>query len=137
MKSPLFARRRSLGSLLALAAALWVASLGSARAACSSESFTVESTPLTIELCLASITLDPSAASRVARVEATTSTPARNATAELTLLLPLGTAAAHAPASIELTPVGLVGTLHLTLHVAPTTVTIDSALLTPGAVIIK
>ncbi len=137
MKSPLFARRRSLGSLFALATALWVGSIGIARAACSSESFTVEGTPLTIQLCLASLTLDPTAASRVARVEATTSTPSRNATAQLTLLLPLGTAAAHAPASIELAPVGLVGTLHLTLHVAPTTVTIDSALLTPGAIIIK
>ncbi len=137
MKFPLFARRRSLGSLFALATALWVGSLGIARAACSSESFTVEGTPLTIQLCLASLTLDPTAASRVAHVEATTSTPTRSATAQLALLLPVGSAPAHAPASIELAPVGLVGTLHLTLHVAPTTVTIDSALLTPGAVIIK
>lgn len=137
MKSPIFARRRTLGSLLALAAALSLGSVGSARAACSSERFTVERTPLSIQLCLSSIAVDPAAGSRIAHVEATTSTPTRSATAQLALLLPVGSSPAHAPATIELAPIGLVGTLHLTLHVAPASVTIDSALLTPGAVIIK
>ncbi len=108
-----------------------------ARAACTSERFTVEGSPLTIELCLNAVTLDPSTSSRIAHVEATTSTPTRSATASLALLLPMGSTASHAPASIELAPVGLVGTLHLTLHVTPSSASIDSALLTPGAVIIK
>ena len=108
-----------------------------ARAACTSERFTVEDSPLTIELCLNAVTLDPSTSSRIAHVKATTSTPTRSATASLALLLPMGSTASHAPASIELAPVGLVGTLHLTLHVTPSSASIDSALLTPGAVIIK
>ncbi|MGC8484517.1 MAG: hypothetical protein ACP5O6_02625 [Candidatus Baltobacteraceae bacterium] len=137
MKSPLSPRRRRLAPLVALAAAIAVVAPGIARAACTSERFTVEGSPLTIELCLNAVTLDPSTSSRIAHVEATTSTPTRSATASLALLLPMGSAASHAPASIELAPVGLVGTLHLTLHVTPSSASIDSALLTPGAVIIK
>ncbi len=129
--------RRSFAPLLALAAMLAVASPALAQAACTNEGFTVEGSPLSIELCLRSVTLDPATSSRTAHVEATTSTPSRSATVQLALLLPMGSASANAPASIELTPVGLVGTLHLTLHVTPDSVSIDSALLTPGAVIIK
>ena len=117
--------------------ALAIASPALARAACTSEAFTVEGSPLSIELCLLSVTRDPSTSSRVAHVEATTSTPSRSANAQLALLLPMGSASANAPASIDLAPVGLVGTLHLTLHVTPDSASIDSALLTPGAVIIK
>jgi len=129
-------RVRLLCSLLA-ATLLALGSLAAARAACTSERFTVEGTPLTIALCLTSVQLDQATGSRIARVEATTSTPTHTASAQLALLLPLESTVAHAPASIELAPVGLIGTLHLTLHVAPPNVTIDSALLTPGAVILK
>ena len=137
MKSSRSAHRRRFAGLLAIAVALAFASPAVARAACTSEAFTVEGSPLSIELCLTSVTLDPATSSRVAHVAATTSTASRSATAQLALLLPMGSTAAHAPATIELAPVGLVGTLHLTLHVTPNSASIDSALLTPGAVIIK
>ncbi|HUY11228.1 MAG TPA: hypothetical protein VMV73_03105 [Candidatus Dormibacteraeota bacterium] len=130
-------RKPSLARFAAAVIALSLLALGEASAACTTQRLTVERAPLDITLCLRSMVVDTQAGSRTAHIDATYTTPGRRVVQALNLILPSQSGAGRAPASIALAPLGLTGTIHLTLLIDSSQAQVDAALLTPGAVILK
>lgn len=102
---------------------------------CSRETLTVRGTPVTISYC-------PSAPTGNGRevtvpVAASYASPAGSFSRTSSLRFVTGEGPARVLENVDLAELGLTGTLHLTLVYAAGEVRIGSALLTPGAIIIK
>jgi len=121
-----------------VAAALALALPLSARAegTCSHETLSVRDTPVTIGYCVTG----PAAVSgsEVALpVSASYSAPGGSFSKASTLRFISGEGPARILQSVDLDPLGITGTLHLTLLYSAGAVRIENALLTPGAITIK
>lgn len=103
---------------------------------CTQETLTVEGAPVTIAYCIAG---EPkvNGSEEMVPVSATYSAPggALHRTTELRFLANEGIS--RVLESLDLTKLGLTGTLHLTLAYSHGTVRVEGALLTPGAITIK
>lgn len=107
------------------------------KTACSSQTFTVEATPLTVGYCLSGVAR-PMGTQEIAVPVVATYTSAKGAlrtVSELHFLA--GEGVSRVIESLDLTKVGLTGTLHLTLTYVNGLVEVEGAMLTPGAITIK
>lgn len=125
----------SLPSALVLALTLLPLGAG-AQSHCSRETLSVRGTPLTVTYCVASA---PANVAGEASLPVTGSYAARGSSFSRTTTLRFveGEGPARTIENVDLSPLGLTGTLHLTLLYSGGTVRVETALLTPGAVVIK
>jgi hypothetical protein len=125
------------GAAAAGAALLAIFPLGAgAQPHCSRETLPVRGTPVTIAYCITGQHAAP-AGEEDLPVQATYSTAATSFTRSSTMRFVTSAGPARLLESVDLAPLGLQGTLHLTLVYASGLVRIQNALLTPGAVTIK
>jgi hypothetical protein len=103
---------------------------------CSHETLDVQGTPITISYCLANQGRSDGGEQSMP-VQAVYSTTATSFSQTSTMRFVTSAGPARLLQSVNLAPLGLTGTLHLTLVYAGGFVRIESALLTPGAVRIK
>lgn len=123
---------------LALLTAFAALTAGRANAAqCTVETLTVQGTPVTISYCITAAPRSAGSEEIIIPVVATFSAPARSLrrTSELHFLA--GEGVSRVLESLELSQLGLKGTLHLTLAYIQGLVHVEGALLTPGAITIK
>lgn len=122
---------------LAIAVALVAITAQVALAApCTQEILTVEGSPVTVAYCITG-TPHSSGSEEVVPVTATYSAPGGTLrrSAELRFLADEGVS--RVLESLDLTKLGLTGTLHLTVAYSRGLVRLEGALLTPGAITIK
>jgi hypothetical protein len=121
---------------IAIAVAAIVTKAAVAATPCTQETLTVEGTPLAIAYC---ITGEPrsNGSEEIVPVSATYSAPRGTfrRSAELHFLADEGVS--RVLESLDLTKLGLTGTLHMTLAYSRGLVRLEGALLTPGAITIK
>jgi hypothetical protein len=111
---------------------------GSADAAqCTVEPLTVEGTPVTISYCVTGAPRSTGTQEIIVPVVATYSAPARSLRRASELHFLAGEGVSRVLESLDLTQLGLRGTLHLTLAYVQGLVHVEGALLTPGAITIK
>jgi hypothetical protein len=118
----------------ALLAALPIAA--SAQNHCSRETLGVRGTPVTISYCVAGVPQRSGSETALA-VAATYSAPAGQFNRNTTMRFVEGEGPSRILENVDLAPLGITGTLHLTLTYGAGTVRIESALLTPGAIVVK
>lgn len=127
--------------LIAAAAISTVSAASTARGAtapqCTSETLGVQGTPVTIAYCVTGPPRSTGTQEIVVPVIGTFSATGRSVsnTGELHFLS--GERVSRVLQSLDLTTLGLQGTLHLTLAYAQGLVRVEGALLTPGAITIK
>jgi hypothetical protein len=122
----------------ALTIAFAAATAASANAAqCTVENLTVRGTPVTVSYCVTAAPRSGGPQEIIVPVVATYSAPARSfrRTSELHFLA--GESVSRVLESLDLSQLGLTGTLHLTLAYIQGLVHVEGALLTPGAITIK
>jgi hypothetical protein len=111
---------------------------GSADAAqCTVEPLTVEGTPVTLSYCVTGAPRSTGTQEIIVPVVATYSAPARSLRRASELHFLAGEGVSRVLESLDLTQLGLRGTLHLTLAYVQGLVHVEGALLTPGAITIK
>jgi len=112
-----------------------VAATGSALGAspCTQETLSVEAAPVTIEYCVSAT----DGAEVVIPVMATYSAPGGSVSRSVQLHFLAGEGISRMLLSLDLTRLGLTGTLHLTLAYSHGLVQVEGALLVPGAITIK
>ncbi len=103
---------------------------------CSRETLTVRGTPVTIGYCLTA-PAQQSGPELLLAVDGTYSSGDKSFSKKATLRFVTGEGPAEMLQNVDLAPLGLTGTLHLTLEYSGGQVTIAAAMLTPGAIIIK
>ncbi len=124
------------GALALLIAAALTA--GSADAAqCTVEPLTVQGTPVTISYCVTGAPRSTGTQEIIVPVVATYSAPGRSLRRPSELHFLAGEGVSRVLESLDLTQIGLRGTLHLTLAYIQGLVHVEGALLTPGAITIK
>jgi hypothetical protein len=103
---------------------------------CTQETLTVEGTPLTVAYCVSGRP-HPNGSEEIVPVSATYSSAGGTLrrSAELHFLAEEGVS--RVLESLDLTKLGLTGTLHMTLAYSGGLVRLEGALLTPGAITIK
>jgi hypothetical protein len=119
-----------------LAVALAVAPLNAGPAGqCSHETLAIRGTSVTLDLCA----VPESRTASVATVALTATYSAKDAsfTEHSTLRFIAGEGPARALQSVDLSQIGIAGILHMTLLYGGNEVSLEHALLTPGAVTIK
>ncbi|HVR45671.1 MAG TPA: hypothetical protein VMT95_03385 [Candidatus Binatia bacterium] len=119
-----------------------VLAAGTARAAvpapsCSQETLLVQGTPVTIGYCVTGASRANGAAEIIVPVALTYSAPGGAVRRSTELHFLSGERVSRVLQSLDLTGVGLTGTLHLTLDYSDGRVQVEGALLTPGAITIK
>ncbi len=119
-----------------------VMAAGTARAAasaplCSQETLSVQGTPLTIGYCVTGALRANGAAEVIVPVTLTYSAPGGSVRRSSELHFLSGEGVSRVLESLDLSRVGLTGTLHLTLDYSHGIVQVEGALLTPGAITIK
>ena len=119
-----------------------VLAAGTARAAvsapaCSQETLSVQGTPVTIAYCVTGALRANGAAEVIVPVTVTYSAPGGSVRRASELHFLSGEGVSRVLQSLDLTGVGLAGTLHLTLDYSHGVVEVEGALLTPGAITIK
>lgn len=119
-----------------------VLAAGTARAAvsapaCSQETLSVQGTPVTIAYCVTGALRANGAAEVIVPVTVTYSAPGGSVHRASELHFLSGEGVSRVLQSLDLTGVGLAGTLHLTLDYSHGVVEVEGALLTPGAITIK
>jgi hypothetical protein len=119
-----------------------VLAAGTARAvvsapSCSQETLLVQGTPLTIGYCVSGALRANGAAEVIVPVTVTYSAPGGSVRRSADLHFLSGERVSRVLQSLDLTGVGLSGTLHLTLDYSHGLVQVEGALLTPGAITIK
>jgi len=124
---------------LAIAAALAASTASAAAAAdsCTQETLTVEGTPVSIGYCISGAPHSNGAEEVIVPVVATYSAPGGTLRRPIDLHFIAGEGISRVLESLDLTKVGLSGTLHLTLAYSRGLVRVEGALLTPGAITIK
>jgi hypothetical protein len=123
-------------ALLAVLLALALASAAPAQSLCSHETLMVENTPLAVTYCVAGSPVNAPSELDVP-VKGTYSTARGSIHRTTTLRFVTGAAPARVLQNVGLAPLGLRGTLHLTLVYRQGTIRVEGALLTPGAITIK
>ncbi len=122
-------------------ATLFIAAALTARAAvaaqCTAETLSVQGTPVTITYCVTGPARSTGTQEMIVPVSATYSAPAGSLSRTGELHFLAGEQTSRVLESVDLTKLGLVGTLHLTLAFDQGTVHVEGALLTPGAITIK
>lgn len=122
----------------AILGALAVLSARSALAAqCSTQTLSVQGTPVTITYCLTGPPRSTGTQEIIVPVVATYSSPARSMRRTSDLHFLAGEGVSRMLESLYLTKLGMSGTLHLTLAYVQGLVQVEGALLTPGAITIK
>jgi len=116
-----------------------VAATGSALGAspCTQETLSVEAAPVTIEYCVSGAPRATDGAEVVIPVMATYSAPGGSVSRSVQLHFLAGEGISRMLLSLDLTRLGLTGTLHLTLAYSHGLVQVEGALLVPGAITIK
>lgn len=104
---------------------------------CSQETLMVEGAPVTIGYCITGPLRANGAAEIVVPVTATYAAPGGTVRRPIDLHFIAGEGTSRVLQSLDLTKLGLTGTLHLTLAYSRGVVRVEGALLTPGAVTIK
>jgi hypothetical protein len=127
--------RRALTIFIVLAASTVPARL--LATPCTQETLTVEGTPVTIGYCVAGPLRANGAEEVIVPVTATYSASGGTLRRSLDLHFMAGEGVSRVLASLDLSKVGLTGTLHLTLAYSHGLVEVEGALLTPGAITIK
>lgn len=103
---------------------------------CTQETLTVEGSPVTVAYCIAGKSrVDGS--EEIVPVSASYSAPGGTLRRSTDLHFLAGEGVSRVLESLDLTKVGLTGTLHLTLAYSRGVVRLEGALLTPGAITIK
>ena len=104
---------------------------------CTQETLSVQGRPLTISYCVGAAPRANGADELIVPVSATYSTASGTLRRASELHFMAGERVSRVIESLDLTRVGLTGTLHLTLAYARGLVRVEGALLTPGAITIK
>jgi hypothetical protein len=104
---------------------------------CTQETLTVEGAPVTVGYCIAAAPRPNGAQELVVPVVATYSAPGGTVRRAAELHFLAGEEVSRILESLDLTKLGLQGTLHLTLAYSRGLVHLEGALLTPGAITIK
>ncbi len=104
---------------------------------CTSETLGVQGTPVTIAYCVTGAPRSTGTQEIVVPVVGTFSAGGRSTSSAAELHFLAGERVSRVLQSFDLTPLGLQGTLHLTLAYAQGVVRVEGALLTPGAITIK
>lgn len=131
-------RTSTLTGALALSIALAAPTAGWASAAqCTVEVLTVQGTPLTVSYCITGAPRSTGTQEIVVPVVATYSAPGRSLRFTNELHFLAGEGVSRVLESLDLSKLGLSGTLHLTLTYIQGLVHVEGALLTPGAITIK
>lgn len=104
---------------------------------CTSETLSVEGTPVTFGFCVSGPAKSAGGSEIVLPVAATFSTPSRSLRRIDELHFLAGESVSRVLESLDLTQLGMTGTLHLTLAYSAGSVHVEGALLTPGAITIK
>jgi hypothetical protein len=126
----------SMRFLLLAAALLAMSGPVAAQDRCSHETLAILGTPVTVSLCLAATPV-VSGSIMTATIAATYAGANSTFTQNTSVRFVDGEGPARALESVDLHPLGLMGTLHMTLLYADGLVTIEHAMLTPGAVRVK
>jgi hypothetical protein len=110
---------------------------GALAATCTQETLEVQGTPVRISYCVTGPTRATAGQEIIVPVAATFSAPGGSLqrTAELHFLA--GESTSRVLENLDLSKLGLAGTLHLTLAYVAGSVRVEGALLTPGAITIK
>lgn len=108
----------------------------SAQSHCSRETLPVRGTPVTITYCVAGAPERAGGETSVA-VSGSYEAPGGRFSRATTMHFVAGEGPARTLENVDLAPLGLAGTLHLTLLYSGGTVRVETALLTPGAVVVK
>jgi hypothetical protein len=126
---------RALAIFIALAAG--TVSAAPAASQCTHETLTVESRPLTIDYCISGAVRSNGVEELIVPVNASFSASGGSLQRASVLHFIAGEGVSRVLESLDLTKVGLTGTLHLTLAYSHGLVSVEGALLTPGAITIK
>jgi hypothetical protein len=123
--------------LLATMVAVALPAAAAAVPACTSETLSVGGTPVSVSYCVSGPARATANHEIIVPVTATFSAPGGSLrrTTELHFLAEESTS--RVLESLDLTKVGLTGTLHLTLAYVQGAIRVEGALLTPGAITIK
>jgi hypothetical protein len=123
---------------LALSIALAAPTVGWADAAqCTVEVLTVQGTPVTVSYCITGAPRSTGTQEIIVPVVASYSAPGRSLRFTNELHFLAGERVSRVLESLDLSKLGLRGTLHLTLAYVQGLVHVEGALLTPGAITIK
>lgn len=125
----------SLPSALVLALSLLPLGAG-AQSHCSRETLPVRGTPVTVTYCVAGARAQAAGETSLP-VTGTYAARGSSFTRTTTLRFVEGEGPSRTIENVDLAPLGLTGTLHLTLLYSGGTVRVETALLTPGAVVVK
>lgn len=104
---------------------------------CSRETLAVRGTDVTVSYCLAAPPQRVGSQELALDVDGSYSSSGGSFSRRATLHFVSGEGPSRVLQNVELAPLGLSGTLHLTLVYSGGLIRIESALLTPGAVIVK
>ncbi len=126
---------RALLFWIVLAAATFAVAEGATP--CTQQTLSVEGSPVTIGYCVRGAPRADGSEEVVVPVSATYSAPRGSVRREIELHFISGEGVSRVIQSLDLTALGLTGTLHLTLAYARGLVQVEGALLTPGAITIK
>ncbi len=127
------ARTLALATLAALAAAGPAAGQGS----CTSERLAVKGTPVAVAYCVRGPVAAVPGGEVAVPVDASYSAPSGVSSQHLVLHFVASDGPSRVLQNLDLTKIGMDGTLHLTLVYAGGVVRVDAAMLTPGAITIK
>ncbi|MGR4064088.1 MAG: hypothetical protein ACLQPV_01410 [Vulcanimicrobiaceae bacterium] len=121
----------------AAVAALAAAGPANAQSGCSHETLQVRGTSLAIAFCPAGAPRSMPGSEIAVPVQANYSAAGGSFQESPTLLFVASDGPSRVIRNLDLTRVGMSGTLHLTLVYAANQVRVESAMLTPGAIIVK
>jgi hypothetical protein len=110
---------------------------GRAAAPCTQEVLRVEGAPVTITYCISAAPRANGTDEVIVPVNATYAAPGGTLRRATELHFVAGEEISRVLESLDLTKVGLTGTLHLTLAYSRGLVRVEGALLTPGAITVK
>lgn len=122
---------------IAAVSALLTLTAASAAQQCTQETLSVEGRAVSIGYCIAGPLHANGADEVVVPVTATYSAPGATVRGPIELHFIAGESISRVLESLDLTKLGLTGTLHLTLAYSHGLVHVEGALLTPGAITIK
>jgi hypothetical protein len=126
---------RALTIFIAMAAS--TVRLATAASPCTQEALTVEGAPVAVGYCVSGVVRSNGSDELVVPVAASYSGPGGALRLSLQLHFIAGERVSRVIQSLDLTKLGLTGTLHMTLAYSSGLVRLEGALLTPGAITIK
>lgn len=128
---------RPIAALVAAALCLIPLAASAQDRRCTQETLAVRGTPVTIGYCITGPARSTIGGEIAVPVQASYSAPGGSFQETLTLRFLSGEGLSRVIRNLDLSHVGSTGTLHLTLAYSGSSVSIESATLTPGAITIK